>query len=381
MVEMTKQNNMITITEVNTKKLLKDYVTFPFTLYKNHPYWVPPLIQEEIESFDKTKNPALETAEAYLYLAYRDGKIVGRIAAIINWDEVNIQQKSKVRFGWWDVIDDIEVTKALLEKVYELGRKHHLEYVEGPIGFSNLDKVGIITEGYDHMGSMITWYNYPYYKEHLLQLGYVKEKEFQESEFPFANVKPELFMKAQELVTKRYGLTSLAFTKTSDIMPYVDKMFALFNDSYAKLSSFVAINETQIAYFKKKYISFINPEYIKFIVDKDDKLIAFSIVMPSFSHALQKAKGKLFPFGFYHLLQARKHSKEVLFYLIGITPEYQNKGVTAIIFKEYYNTFTEKGIKTCIRTPELEENHAIHNLWKNFEPVINRRRMTFRKDL
>ena len=372
---------MITIVEATTKKLLLEFVKFPFSLYKNNPYWVPPLINEELESFDKTKNPAFETAEAIFYLAYKNDQIVGRIAAIINWNEVNDQQKKKVRFGWWDVVDDIEVTKALLDKVYELGRKNNLEYVEGPIGFSNLDKVGVLTQGFDQMGTMITWYNHAYYKVHLEQLCYTKEKEFIESIFPFENVKPEFFLKAQELIKKRYQLKSSNFTKTVDIMPYVDKMFDLFNSSYANLSSFVAITAIQKEYFKKKYISFINPEYIKFVMDKNDEIVAFSIVMPSFSGALQKAKGKLFPFGFYHLLKAKKHSKDVVFYLIGVAPEYQSKGVTAIIFDEYYRTFTKKGIINCIRTPELEENHAIHNLWKNFDPKIHCRRKTFRKEL
>ena len=372
---------MITIKEANTKALVKDYVTFPFSLYENHPYWVPPLIQEEIDSFDKTKNPAFETAEAHLFLAYKNNKIVGRIAAIINWNEVNDQQKKKIRFGWWDVIDDIEVTKSLLEKVTELGTKNNLEYIEGPIGFSNLDKVGVLTEGFDFIGSMITWYNYPYYASHLEQLGYVKEKEYQESTFSFSNVNPDVYSKVQERIKKRYQLTALRFTRTKDILPYVDKMFDLFNTSYANLASFVAITDIQKEYFKKKYIPFINPEFIKFVVDKNENLIAFSIVMPSFSEALQKAKGKLFPFGWYHLLQAKKNSKQVLFYLIGIAPEYQSKGITAIIFDEYYKSFSEKGIEQCIRTPELEENHAIHNLWKNFDSKINRRRRTYRKDL
>ncbi|HLP65443.1 GTP cyclohydrolase [Flavobacterium sp.] len=372
---------MITIKEAITKAELKEYIKFPFTLYKDNPNWIPPLINDELTTFDKTKNPAFTSAEAYFYIAYRDNKVVGRIAAIINWDEVNDQQKRKVRFGWWDVIDDIEVTKALLEKVYELGRKNNLEYVEGPMGFSNLDKVGVLTYGFDQMGSMITWYNSPYYKDHLEQLGYVKEKEYLESIFPFENVKPEFFFKIQELIKKRYQLRPLNFTKTKDIMPYVDQMFDLFNESYSNLSSFVAITDVQKEFFKKKYIGFINPEFIKFVLDKDDKMVAFSIVMPSFSEALKKANGKLFPFGFYHLLKARNNSKEVLFYLIGVDPEYQNKGVTAIIFNEYYEAFKLKGIKTCIRTPELEDNVAIHNLWKHFDPVVNKRRRTYRLDL
>ena len=372
---------MITIIEATSKKLLNDFIKFPFSLYKNHPFWVPPLIQDELDSFDKTKNPAFENAEAYFYLAYKNNEIVGRITAIINWSEVKNQQKNKVRFGWWETIDDIEVTKALLEKVYELGKKNNLEYVEGPMGFSNLDKVGVVTEGFDEIGSMITWYNYPYYKTHLEELGYVKEKEYIESKFPFSNVKTETFFRIQELIKKRYNLKPLNFTKTKDIMPYVDEMFDLFNSSYVNLSSFVAITPVQKEYFKKKYINFINPEYIKFVLDKDDKMVAFSIVMPSFGEALQKAKGKLFPFGFYHLLKAKKDSKEVLFYLIGVQQEYQSKGVTGIIFNEYYNTFTEKGILNCIRTPELEDNHAIHQIWKHFDPVIYRRRRTYRKEL
>lgn len=372
---------MIQIIEAVSKKQLSDYVKFPFSLYKNDPYWVPPLISDELETFDKSKNPAFDNAEAYFYLAYHNNKIVGRIAAIINWEEINTQQKKKVRFGWWDVIDDIEVTKALLEKVYELGKKHNLEFAEGPIGFSNLDKVGVLTEGFDTMGTMITWYNFPYYKNHLEQLGYLKEKEYYESTFSFSNVDPNTFMKASELIQRRYELKTITFTNTKDIMPYVDKMFDLFNTTYSKLASFVAVSARQKEYFKKKYISFINPEYILFVVDKNDKLIAFSIVMPNFAHALQKAQGKLFPFGFYHLLKARKASKEVLFYLIGIEPEYQNKGVTALIFREYFRVFKEKGIEKCIRTPELEENNAIHNLWKNFNSVVDRRRRTYRKDL
>lgn len=372
---------MITIKEATTKSELTDYIKFPFSLYKDNAFWVPPIIADELESFDKTKNPAFENAEAYFYIAYKDNEIVGRIAAIINWSEVNNQQKKKVRFGWFDVIDDIEVTKALLEKVYELGRKNNLEHVEGPMGFSNLDKVGVLTEGFDQLGTMITWYNHPYYAKHFEQLDYVTEKEYIESKFPFENVKPEFFEKANDLVKRRYQLSPLNFKTTKEVMPHVDKMFDLFNASYASLSSFVAISDTQKEYFKKKYISLINPEYIKFVEDKDHNIVAFSIVMPSFSKALQKAKGKLFPFGFIHLLKAKNQSKDMIFYLIGVHPDFQNKAVTAIIFNEYYNTFTEKGVINCFRTPELADNIAVHNLWKHFKPEVHCRRKTFRKEL
>lgn len=372
---------MITIKEAITKSELTDFIKFPFSLYKNNNYWVPPLIADELESFDKAKNPAFQNAEAYFYLAYKDNKIVGRITAIINWKEVKDQEKKKVRFGWFDAIDDIEVTKALLEKVYELGKKNQLQFVEGPMGFSNLDKVGILTEGFDEIGTMITWYNHPYYASHFEQLGYDVEKEYIESKFPFSNVKTESFVKANELVKRRYQLSPLNFKSTKDVMPHVDKMFDLFNKSYASLASFVPISDTEKEYFKKKYISFINPELIKFVEDKDHNIVAFSIVMPSFSEAIQKAKGKLFPFGFLHLLKAKKQSKDVIFYLIGVLPEYQNKAVTAIIFNEYYHTFKEKGIVNCFRTPELTDNAASINLWKHFDPVVHKRRCTFKKDL
>ncbi|MFK7810994.1 MAG: GTP cyclohydrolase [Maribacter sp.] len=372
---------MITLKEAKTKSELKQFVKFPYTLYKDSPYWVPPIINDELESFNKDKNPAFKNAEAWFFLAFKGGKIVGRIAAITNNLEIKQQGLKKMRFGWFDFIDDPDVSKILLEKVAEIGKKHQLEYMEGPVGFSNLDKVGVLTEGFEHIGSMITWYNHSYYQNHYEQLGFVKEKEYMENKFPARNADPKLFTKLNDLIKRRYGLREINFTKTKDVMPMADQMFDLFNETYSKLSSFVPVTDVQKAYFKKKYISFINPEYIKFIVDKEGKLIAFSIVMPSFSKALQKANGKLFPFGIYHLLKAKKQSKDVYFYLIGIHPEYQNKGVTAIVFNEYYKTFTEKGIDMCYRTPELEENIAIKQMWKHFEPVVYKRRRTYRKNL
>lgn len=370
---------MIIIKEVTSKKDLKNFVKFPFKLYKNSKYWVPPIISQEIKTFSKKENPVFNDAEAHFFLAYKDDEIVGRIAAIINWLEVKNQNQKKMRFGWFDFIDDVEVSKALFDKIEFLGKENGLEYAEGPVGFSNLDKVGVITEGFEDIAPMVTWYNHPYYVKHYEAASYAIEKSYLESRFPFENVKPEFFLKAQELIKRRYNLKALSFTKTSEVMPYVDKMFDLFNKSYASLSSFVEITDIQKAYFKKKFISFVNPEYIKFIIDKDQNLVGFAIVMPAFSKALQKAKGHLFPFGFKYILDAKKDSKEVIFYLIGIHPDYQNKGVHAVIFNEYYNTFTEKGIQTCFRTPELEDNIAIHQIWKHFNPEVYRRRKTFRK--
>ncbi|MBI9042718.1 GTP cyclohydrolase [Lutibacter sp.] len=372
---------MITIKEMISKKEMKQFVLFPFKLYKNNAYWVPPIIADELDSFNKDINPVFKHAEARFFVALKNNEIVGRVAAIINFTELNEQKLKKMRFGWFDFIDDIEVSSLLLNKVEEIGKQHNLEFMEGPVGFSNLDKVGVLTDGFDHIGTMVTWYNYPYYQEHFKQLNFTVEKEYLENKFPFKNVIKEPIERVGAILRKRYELTSLNFTKTKDIMPYVDKMFDLFNKSYASLPSFVPISDVEIAYFKKKYLSFINPEYIKFVVDKDDKMIAFAITMPSFSEALQKAKGKLLPFGIFHLLKAKKESKDAIFYLIGVHPAYQNKGIHALIFLEYQKSFEKIGIVNCIRTPELASNKAIAAVWKNFAPVTYKKRCTFRKDI
>lgn len=370
---------MVILKEVSTKKELKLFVKFPFALYKDNPYWVPPIIKDELESFDKSENPVFEHADAQFFLAYKNNKIVGRIAAIINWKEVNEQNISKMRFGWVDFIDDIDVTKALLEKVNSIAKKNNLKFIEGPVGFSNMDKVGVLTEGFDKIGTMITWYNHAYYMDHFNKLGFQKSLNFIETFFYFKDVEITKYKRYAEIIKKRYNLKALNFTSSKEIMPYVEEMFDLFNKSYEKLPSFVPISDKQKIYFKKKFINFINPEFIKFVVDENGKLITFSITMPSFAKALQKANGKLFPTGIFHLLKARKNSKDVVFFLIGIAHEYQKKGVTAIVFDEFFKTYKEKGILRTFSTPELEENKDIQLIWKNFKPVIYKKRSTYKK--
>jgi len=197
----------------------------------------------------------------------------------------------------------------------------------------------------------------------------------------FEDIKPEFFSRVQTLIKKRYELRALNFTKNKEILPYTDEMFDVFSSSHAVLSSFVEINNEQRDYFKKKFIGFLNPEYVKFVLDKEDKLVGFGIVTPSYAKALQKMNGKLYPFGIKHLLNAKKHCKTVTFYLIGVLPEYQNKGVTAIIFHEFHKTFSKKNIEMCIRGPELDDNSAIHQLWRNFKPITHKRRCTFKKEI
>ncbi len=372
---------MIEVKEITAKKELRKFVTFPFKLYKDNPYWVPPIIKEELNSFDPKINPVFEHAQARFFLALKNGEIVGRVAAITNQFEIQQQKVKKMRFGWLDFIDDKAVSKALLEQVAKIGKEEKLEFMEGPVGFSNMDKVGILTEGYEHLGSMVTWYNYPYYVDHMQAHGFWPEKKFLESYFFVKDAQTDKYHRMAQIIAKRYELTPVSFSRSKDVMPYVNEIFELFNTSYSKLSSFVPISDKQIAYFKEKYIGFINPDFIKVVLDKNKRIIAFGITMPSFARALQKAKGRLFPFGFIHLLRARKNSKESIFYLIGIAPEYQKKGVTAIIFDLFHKAYERHGITKGIITPELEDNKDIQLIWDNFNPVHYKRRATFRKDL
>lgn len=374
---------MIEIKELTSPKQLKQFVKYPFELYKNEPNWVPSLISDELESMDPAKNPVFKNATARYFIAFVQGKPVGRICAITNSIEIEEQGKRKMRFGWFDAIDDIEVTKALLDKVAEIGKKNNLEWMEGPVGFSNMEKAGMLIEGFEYLNTMITWYNYPYYKDHFEQLGFEKAAEWVEFKIkiqPAEKQNPKV-AKFSNIISERYKLKPLDFKTTAEIKPYVDEMFGLLNKTYNTLSTFVPIQQYQIDHYKDKFIKYINPDYIKCIQDQEGKLVAFAIVMPSFNKALKKANGRLFPTGFYHLLKARKKNDTAAFYLIGIEPEYQGKGVTAVIFQKMQELFNKEGITDVETNPELEENKAIQQLWKGYEHELHKRRRTYRKNL
>jgi len=372
---------MIQIEEVKNSSDLKKFVQFPFKLYKDSKYWVPPIISEEINIFNSNVNPTLKNANVSMYIAIIDNEIVGRIAAIINSIEVSEQKTKKIRFGWFDVIDDLNVTKKLIDKVIEIGKANDLEYMEGPMGFSNLDKVGVLTYGFDKIGTMITWYNHPYYSSHFKKLNFTIEKQYLEKSFSFQNIDKDYYFRMSKIIQKRYDFKAVNFNKTEDVLNNVNEMFDLFNKSYSKLSSFVEINDIQKEYIKNKFLRFINPKFITFVFDKNNNIIGFAIIMPSYAKALQKMKGKLYPFGFFHLINARKYVKNVTLYLIGIDPNHQNKGVTAILFDSLIQNLKGKGIEECYRTPELIENDAIDKIWKNFNPILRKKRCTYRKAL
>ena len=372
---------MIEIKEVLTPKDLKAFVLFPFQLYQNHPYWVPSMIKNEMETFDP-KNDIFKTVKAHFYLACRDQKIVGRIATIINWEEVHQLQKPKVRFGWFDFVDDQEVAEKLLQKAEDMAVAHNLQYVEGPMGFSNMDKAGMLTFGFDHYPTMIGLYNYDYYPKHLAALGYRPEAEWLEYCMNIDNMDSVVdVIRVSKLIEKRYKVKSIAFKDSNTLIERADEIFDLLNKTYADLQSFVPITKDQIEHYKRKYLKFIHPDFVSCVEDENGKMVAFAITMPSFSKAYQKANGKMFPFGWYHLLKAMKKNDHAEFYLIGIDPTYQNKGISALIFRDLYTNYQKRGITSMETNPLLVENTKVQQLWKEFSPEIHKRRSTFRKDV
>ena len=374
---------MIKVKEIKSKREILQFVKFPFSLYKDCKYWVPPLTNDELETLDKANNPVFKNAEAEYFLAYKDNQIVGRIAAIVNWIEVKEQNKNKVRFGWYDVIDDIEVSRKLVQAVIDFGKKRELSFIEGPVGFSNMDKAGLLTHGYDELNTMITWYHNPYQKEHLKQLKMKKLAEWVEYRIQIfdEDKAPQKVKKFSELIMKRYKLKPLNFKSTKEVIPYIDEMFDLLNKTYNTLQTFVPIQKYQVDHYKEKYVRYIHPDFIKSVVDQNGKLIAFAITMPSFSRALKKVNGKLFPFGFLNILKAQRFNNKASLYLIGVDPNYQNKGVTAILFNDLQTMFNKRGITEVETNPELIENTSIQAFWKNYETELHKKRSTFTKEI
>ena len=376
-------NQRIDIKKVSTQKDYQTFVEFPFVLYKDNPFWVPPLVKDEIETLDPKLNPVYQNATASLFLAYKNGEVVGRVAAIINWIEVKEIKKNKVRFGWFDFVDDINVSKTLLEAVISFGKNLKMETIEGPVGFSNLDKAGMLIEGFDEPNTIITLYNFPYYSKHLEKLGFNVAAKWVEYEIKIDDFEssPERVKRFSKLIMDKYELTLLNFKKRKDIIPYVDQMFELLDKTYNQLQTYVPIQDYQIENYKKRFLKFVNPDYIKCIIDKEGKLICFSITMPSFTEALKKINGKITILNTYYLLKAMRKNSRASFYLIGVHPEYQNKGITAIIFNEMQKLFNKKQIISVETNPELEENTAIQKLWKNYEHRLHKRRATYNKSI
>jgi len=372
---------MLEVKEILSKKDLKKFVKFYLNLYKGNMFWVPPLIVDEMDTLDKDKNAAFTVSKTKYWLAYNDGKIVGRIAGIYNKNHYKRWNKHQVRFGWFDFINDIEVAQALIQKVEEWARELNTESVIGPMGFTDMDRNGMLVEGFDLPGTYATNYNYEYYPRILEELGYKPDVDWIEYKIKAPKEIPAVIPKLAERTLRKHDLQIVHFKSRKDILKYADRVFDLLLETYRILYGFVDLEKKQIEQYTKQYIGYLKPKYITVIETKEGEVVGFGITMPSMTKGLQKANGRLFPFGLFHLLNEMRKTKVIDLYLIGVKPEYQRKGVTTIILNKMAHDFIEMGIEYAESNPELEHNTAVQNQWKHFDREQHKRRRVYIKEL
>ncbi len=374
----------VNIVKVEGRKQLKTFIRFNYELYKGNEYFVPDLYEDTMNTLRKDRNAAFEFCDADYFLAYRDGKVVGRVAAIINNRANEKWGRKTARFGWVDFIDDKEVVDALFTTVEEWARKRGMTEVEGPLGFTDLDPEGMLIEGFDRLGTMATIYNYPYYPEHMQRLGYTKAADWVEFMFKVPEEIWEKAVRVSAIVERKYNLRIVKGMSRSEVAKrYGKQMFDLINECYAELHGYSELSEKQINQYIKMYLPVIDMRLASFIVDKDDNLIGIGVSIHSLAMAFRKAKGRLFPFGWWHILKVLfiKHPKRLDFLLVAIKPEYQSKGVFAMMFNHLLGNFIKMGFVDVESNPELEDNKKMLSQWDNFDKEQHKRRRAFRKEL
>lgn len=376
------KSSMVEIKEVITKKDQKLFATFPTKLYQNIPQAIPDLISDEIDNFNPRKNPAYEYCSAKQFLAFKEGRCVGRIAAIIS-SAANLKWNTKrIRFSRVDFIDDYEVSEALFQAVEEWGRLAGLTEIHGPIGFCDMDQEGMLVEGFEEEGMFLTIYNHPYYIEHLNRLGYQKDIDWVEFRVTIPKEPDTKMDNLAEMVLKKHKVRLVELKSRSEIKPYIPQVLKLLNVCYGNLYGTVDLSPAQIQKYLNQYILLINPDYLKLLVDSEDELIGFGLAMPSLNKAAKKSNGRLFPFGWYHILRAPYAKATVLdLYLVGVAPEMQNKGMTAVLLNSMAATARKNGFLYAETGPELETNHQVQSMWKYYETVNHKRRRCFIKTL
>ena len=371
----------VEIKKVSSRSELKKFIRFNYEFYKDNPYSVPELYQDVLNTFDKDKNPAFEFCEAQCFLALRDGDIVGRVAAIINRRANTKWNRKVVRFGWIDFIDDIEVSRSLLDSVKAWGKERGMNEIEGPLGFTDMDPEGMLIEGFDQLSTMATIYNHPYYPEHMVKLGFGKAADWVEWKIYIPDAIPDKHKRISDIIQRKYNLHIRKYTDKKEVIKtgVGRKIFELINEAYEPLFGFSKMTDRQIDDYVNQYIPVIDLRMVTVVENEDNELIAVGISMPSLSEALQKAKGKLFPFGWYHLLKALKwkHPKVLDLLLVGVRPDYQSKGVNALLFTDLIPIYQEMGFEYAESNPELEVNEKVQSQWQYFKTEQHKRRRCF----
>jgi hypothetical protein len=371
----------IEVREVTTLRELKAFVSFQYLLYKDNKYWVPPPRGDELKSLRKDKNPAFDFCKAKYWLAYKDGKIVGRVAGIVN-EHYNTKWNAKAaRFGWFDFIDDEEVSDMLLQEVKCWALGLGMEFIHGPLGFTDMDGEGMLVEGFEETSTLGALYNFPYYEKHIERSGCTTDTDWIEYEVTMHGEIPEKVARMAEIVMQRNNLTILKVRKAKDLLPYARKIFHVLNEAYKDLYGFVELSEKQIDMYVKQYFGFIIPEYVPVVLDSNNDVVAFGIAMPSLSSALQRCNGRLFPFGFIHVLRAMKNNKRVDLYLTAVRPDMQNKGINAILIHESNKVFVKNGIEKVETNRELAGNTKVQAQWKFYDTRQHKRRRCYRQQL
>ena len=373
----------IEIRKIDTKGGLKKFVKWGIDLYKDNDCFVPPLVMDDVNTLDPHNNPAFDFCESIYFMAYDDGKPVGRIAGIIN-NVVNEKTgKKTLRFGWVDFIDDPRVSEALFRAVEVWGRSKGMEEIVGPLGFSDMDPEGMLVEGFDQEGTMATIYNYPYYPKHLEAMGFEKEADWIEFRMTIPDGIPERYQRISDIIKRKYELSTPKYTSAKKLVKdYGQEIFQLINEAYSELYGYSPLTPRQINRYISMYIPVLRLDNISLIVDKDKKLIGVGIAMPSMSKALIKCRGRMFPFGWIHLLKALRGQNDVVdLLLVAVKPEYQSKGVNSLLFTDLIPCFIKNGYKFAESNPELELNQKVQSQWGYFETRQHKRRRAFRKSL
>lgn len=371
---------MLQVKEVHTIKEIKQFVDFQYSLYKGDSYWVPPIKSDEIKQLNPGKNPAFKFCDTKFWTAWKDNKCVGRIGAIINHEYNKKTGEKRGRFSRVEFIDDKEISSELFKVAENWLKEKGMDKVHGPLGFTNLDNQGLLIEGFDYLPSIASVYHKQYYHDHIEKMGYQKENDWIEFRLTLGEKAQKKAMRGAGLIKKRYGFDVIKFNSTAELREYVQPMFKILNEAFQELPYVTRFNDEMIELYAEKYFKVLNPKYVT-IIKKDKQVIAFLVGVPSLSKAMQKANGKLFPFGFYHIMQAMKHPKVIDLLLTGVIPEYHNAGAAVILFAEIQEEMMKQGIDQMETTGIFETNHNVISNWKNYDHIQHKRRRCFVKNL